>query len=166
MDSSTTIKDISTLPTVFETKKLPNAENSMATVANGYLGTIVYSENLYLNGFYNGRGLNSHRAKIPSPCNVRVSLPVLQCEEIYRLDVKEAVFYHQISTPDYAIEQRIYAHQLYPQLLVCDIIIQKNHKYANEIIVSVQDNFTPESSDLEVNFSSDSSVRYADFLLS
>ena len=46
----------------------------MASVGNGHLATIVYSETVYMNGLYNGERGESHRARIPSRINVSMEL--------------------------------------------------------------------------------------------
>lgn len=46
----------------------------MPTLASGLIGVSVYSENLFVNGLYNGKGPNSHRAKVPALIMARVRL--------------------------------------------------------------------------------------------
>jgi len=54
---------------------LPEDEKHMASVGNGHLATIVYSETVFMNGLYNGEQGDSHRARIPSRINIRISIP-------------------------------------------------------------------------------------------
>lgn len=44
----------------------------MPTVGNGNLATVVYRDRLFLNGLYNGRANQSHRAAIPAINRVKV----------------------------------------------------------------------------------------------
>ncbi|XP_077998834.1 protein-glucosylgalactosylhydroxylysine glucosidase-like [Glandiceps talaboti] len=158
--------DISLEPTIFETDKLPDKECHMATVANGYLGTIIYSDNLYMNGLYNGQGRNSHRAMIPSPCNVRVELGVEPLgghgdgfRHTYALNVTKGIFTHQIKAANFSVQQVIYAHQLYVQLLVCEISIHRNSHHDEPITVNLTDNFKENTTDLELYISTEDHVR-------
>lgn len=45
----------------------------MPSVGNGQLATIVYTETVFMNGLYNGLLGESHRARIPSQVNIRMT---------------------------------------------------------------------------------------------
>lgn len=62
-------------PAVFTSTSLPLDPRLLATVTNAYLGTRVYRDILHVNGVYNGAVGNTHRADIPSPVNVRMTVP-------------------------------------------------------------------------------------------
>ena len=62
-------------PTVFTSTSLPSDPRLLATVTNAYLGTRVYRDILHVNGVYNGAVGDTHRADIPSPVNVRMTVP-------------------------------------------------------------------------------------------
>ena len=47
-------------------------QNFMPEVANGHVGTKLYGGAIYMNGLYNGKGTDSHRARIPSTVSVSV----------------------------------------------------------------------------------------------
>lgn len=62
-------------PAVFTSTSLPSDPRLLATVTNAYLGTRVYRDILHVNGVYNGAVGDTHRADIPSPVNVRMTVP-------------------------------------------------------------------------------------------
>lgn len=62
-------------PAVFTTTCLPSDQRLLATVTNAYLGTRVYRDILHVNGVYNGAVGDTHRADVPSPLNVRMTVP-------------------------------------------------------------------------------------------
>lgn len=62
-------------PAVFTSTSLPSDPRLLATVTNAYLGTRVYRDIFHVNGVYNGAVGNTHRADIPSPVNVRMTVP-------------------------------------------------------------------------------------------
>jgi hypothetical protein len=67
-------------------------------VANGYLGTFVMSDTIYVSGLFNGVNISpSHRARIPSTVNVAVTSTVQQdpasmCSPGYALNLTSATF--------------------------------------------------------------------------
>lgn len=62
-------------PAVFTTTCLPSDQRLLATVTNAYLGTRVYRDILHVNGVYNGAVGDTHRADVPSPLSVRMTVP-------------------------------------------------------------------------------------------
>lgn len=65
----------------------------MASVGNGHLATIVYSETVFMNGLFNGERGDSHRARIPSRINVRISIPKREIRlQRFILDVEKGSF--------------------------------------------------------------------------
>lgn len=46
----------------------------MPSIGNGQLSTGVYTDTVYMNGLYNGELGESHRARIPSQINIRMSI--------------------------------------------------------------------------------------------
>ncbi len=49
----------------------PEKSDFWPSIGNGYLGTVVHSPEVYMNGLYNGRHGDSHRAAIPSTVSVQ-----------------------------------------------------------------------------------------------
>lgn len=69
-------------PTVFTAHSLPSDPRLLATVTNAYLGTRVYHDVLHVSGVYNGAGVDTHRAILPSPLNVRLEAPAGAGEQL------------------------------------------------------------------------------------
>ena len=69
----------------------------MATVGNGHIATVVYSDTIYMNGLYNGERGESHRARIPSYINVRVQSPEIVPRR-YALDTEKGNLIFHISS--------------------------------------------------------------------
>ena len=44
-------------------RSLPDDDTQVATVGNGHVATLVYSDTVYINGLYNGVRGESHRAR-------------------------------------------------------------------------------------------------------
>lgn len=63
------------------------------SIANGHLGTAVHSQEVFMNGLYNGRGSESHRAVIPSTSSVNVTdtQPPSNYTRTYSLNVAEGL---------------------------------------------------------------------------
>lgn len=52
--------------------RLPLDDQEVASVGNGEIATVVYTDTVYKNNLYNGIKGESHRARIPSRVNVRM----------------------------------------------------------------------------------------------
>ncbi len=52
------------------TKKLDILDQDfLPYVGNGHLATTIFGDSIFMNGLYNGKEINSHRAHIPNPHN-------------------------------------------------------------------------------------------------
>jgi hypothetical protein len=65
------------------------------SVGNGHVSTVVHSPVVCMNGLYNGYGVTSHRAAIPSPLSANVTAinhrrPL---KRFYALDTRKGVFF-------------------------------------------------------------------------
>ena len=131
--------------TRFITDTLPKDQNTvtvrqsrngsyMPSVANGYLGTVIYSDAVHVSGVFNGKAYpkktsiypvyfsqHTHRARLPSTANIDFSVSAIQGETSYGLDVEEAVFFKWFRAQNLEVEQRIYAHQSRKNLLIVEI---------------------------------------------
>ncbi|XP_019643989.1 PREDICTED: acid trehalase-like protein 1 [Branchiostoma belcheri] len=149
---SADVPDISSSPTVFESNRLPMTGNStigytlntrlMASVGNGHLATTVYSDTIFVNGLYSGDGFKgrSHRAAIPSPNNIRATLPSEGgAVRRFALDVEKGVFFETVRTDQVTLEQRTYAHQYYTRLLVTEVHVTRAQSVmdASDIIIDL-----------------------------
>lgn len=126
-------EDVNISPTVFESTTLPTDENGtvlqryMASVGNGHVATTVYTDTVYMNGFYNGERGESHRARIPSMNNIRLDRTGLEIlEEGFGLDVGNGTFFERFSTADFTVVQRTFAHRFYHKVIVTQIDIKTN----------------------------------------
>ncbi|XP_014672823.1 PREDICTED: acid trehalase-like protein 1 [Priapulus caudatus] len=110
-------------PTVFKTSSLPDdLPRHMATVGNGFLGHVVYADNIYVNGVYNGARGDSHRARVPSTCALRLAVDGhAAASSSYALDVGKGVFTETVDHEDFKLEYRIFAHRKHTKLLVCQV---------------------------------------------
>ncbi|CAH3016355.1 unnamed protein product [Porites evermanni] len=132
----------------------------MPSVANGYVGTVIYSDAVHVSGVYNGKAYpkkkpiypvyfyqHTHRARIPSTASIDFSLSGIQGKTSYALDVLEGVFYKWFSADSLNVEQRIYAHRSRKNLLVVEISAKNNA--AKELLMKVSSNFGDSSVDVE-----------------
>lgn len=158
-------------PTRFSTDTLPKDHNRvtvrqssngtlMPSVANGYIGTVIYSDAVHVSGVYNGKAYrkkkpiypvcfhqHTHRARIPSTASIDFSLSGIQGKTSYALDVLEGVFYKWFSADSLNVEQRIYAHRSRKNLLVVEISAKNNA--TKEFLMSISSNFGDSSVDVE-----------------
>lgn len=137
-------------PTRFYTETLPSKTsvvwvkdsepgNFMPSVANGYIGTVIYSDSIHVSGVFSGKSNpkttqiypvylyeHAHRARLPSTCALEFEVPGISGKNSYALDVKEGVFYHWFKASKLSVEQRIYAHRSRMHILVVEISVQNN----------------------------------------
>ena len=146
-------------PTRFITDTLPKDHNRVTvrdstngtflpSVANGYIGTVIYSDSVHVSGVYNGKAYpkkkpiypvyfyqHAHRARIPSTAAIDFRVSGIQGKTSFALDVREGVYYKWFSADNLNVEQRIYAHRSRKNLLVVEITAK--NKAAKEFLMSV-----------------------------
>ncbi|CAG9784083.1 unnamed protein product [Diatraea saccharalis] len=108
----------------------------MPSVGNGHVATNVFSDTVYMNGLYNGRGGRSHRARIPAYANVRLNSTLTHhpFKPVYSLDTRDAVFKVRVDRDRSIVTQRIYAHKFYTRTIVNQIqVVAKPHADPNFI---------------------------------
>ncbi|XP_033113241.1 protein-glucosylgalactosylhydroxylysine glucosidase-like isoform X2 [Anneissia japonica] len=137
-------------PTVFTSSSFPANRKQQPSIGNGYLATVVYSNTIFVNGLYNGKGTNSHRARVPSTAAITASLQE-SASHLYTLNVRKGIFVHEITTDNIEITHSIYAHQVLNRLLVNQITINRKSSKSDDIVVKLDTNFGPKSFD--INFS-------------
>lgn len=133
--------------TIFTTGTMPDDPRLFPTVGNGHIATAVYSDTIYMNGFYNGYAYESHRARIPSPCAIKirdVSEKVIQNE--YALNLEQGVFMRVMVGKNFQIVQRIYAHRKLEEVMVVEMEIV--HNLSRSLHLSLDMNLT-DSTDLK-----------------
>lgn len=119
--------DISLSPTIFAAAALPvDADGNLlpryiASVGNGHVSTTMYTDTVFMNGLYNGDRGNSHRARIPSRNNIRMSVTTTVTNHTFALHVDKGVFIESFETPNHIVEQRTFAHRFYNKVIVSQI---------------------------------------------
>ena len=158
-------------PTRLYTDKLPTNHSSvyvrdsrdgsfMPSVANGYLGTVIFSDTIHLAGVYNGAAYtkprdiypvylyeHTHRARIPSSCAIDFQIRGVQGKLSYALDVGEGVFYKWFKADKLSVEERIYAHRSHRNLLVVEISV--NNSVGSDIQLDITNNRGNASVDIQ-----------------
>ena len=109
-------------PFIIHSKLLPLEERFYPTVANGYIGHVLYSRTVFVNGLYNGKQGKSHRAEVP------VEIPHLfpfNFNNNFTLDMRKNIFYHDIVLSAFNhVTTATYTHCRYNRLLVFEITIR------------------------------------------
>ncbi|XP_028400693.1 protein-glucosylgalactosylhydroxylysine glucosidase-like [Dendronephthya gigantea] len=165
---------------VFTSDTLPSDERLMATIGNGFLATRIFSDTIFVSGVYNGRRRQpSHRARIPSTVDIRMSLEngVVATNTTYSLDVERAVFTHRVDGNDFVVEELIYAHRKLENLIVVEIRVKNSQEKALNIGLSTsrgntsddlhftdlpRAKFPPGSTDLRANYGMINTTEEAD----
>ncbi|XP_064597126.1 uncharacterized protein LOC135463672 [Liolophura sinensis] len=153
-------KDVSPIPTVFQTSRLPhdNSTNGidfryMASVGNGHLATVVYSDTIYVNGLYNGVLGWSHRARIPSTQAIRIQVAGKQCNTTreYSLDVARGVFEEVLAVDGMGgrVVQRTYAHQRFTRLLITEVMVDRQSTTGQPFVIELRNYPGKESTDIK-----------------
>jgi hypothetical protein len=99
---------------------LPNDSFALPAITNGYVGTVAFSESVYLSGVYNGAGtLNpSHRARIPAFINFEIlNMNVSSAAR----DLQTGAFFVRFASGSRRVELFLYAHRSRRNLLVATL---------------------------------------------
>jgi trehalose/maltose hydrolase-like predicted phosphorylase len=155
--SAIPVQSISTA-TVFETKSLPQ-DYLMASVGNGYIATVIYSDTIYLSGLFNGRGKTapSHRARIPSTCDIKVRTNAHSEQELWSLDVYKGVFNYSYTAVNFTLEQKVYSHRVREHVIVSEVSV--SNSLNEDIEIAFDTNFNPTSQDIDFKMISPSRLR-------
>lgn len=94
------------------------------SIGNGFIGTIMGSDTVYIAGVFNGLSSKdpSHRARLPSPLSITVQAPGAVLIGAL-LDMERAVYYRRTQVDTAVIEQRWYASQTNASVLVMEMQI-------------------------------------------
>lgn len=143
------------------------AGNMMPSIGNGFVGTVIFSDTTHVSGLFNGkahskgypiypinRTHHTHRARLPSTCSVNFTvLDVLGSYTCYGLNITEGIFYRWFQAEEgdglngtLDIEQRIYAHRKWRNLLVNEITI-KNF-FNRNLTINLTNNYGEYSKDI------------------
>ncbi|XP_059058126.1 protein-glucosylgalactosylhydroxylysine glucosidase isoform X1 [Achroia grisella] len=154
-NSSDETDDVSDDPSIFSTHKLPLEDRFMPSIGNGHIATNIFSDTVYMNGLYNGRKGESHRARIPNWANIRLNstLTHMPYRPVYSLDTKEAAFKVRVDRDRSIVTQRIYAHRFYTRAIVNQIqVVAKPHDpnfIHHEIWIAIKQIPGPNSEDVQ-----------------
>ncbi|XP_076799706.1 protein-glucosylgalactosylhydroxylysine glucosidase-like [Clavelina lepadiformis] len=119
-----TNEDSSKRLSVLISNKLPNDTRFYPTVSNSFVGHQIFSDTIYINGLYNGRKKDSHRARIPNFLPYVITpTSSKKFSTKYMQDLDRGVFSAQAHSDSLQIEQVFYAHKLFTRLLVTEITI-------------------------------------------
>ncbi|KAI9552765.1 hypothetical protein GHT06_020645 [Daphnia sinensis] len=142
--------DLSLDSRIFESNSLPVDELEMPSVGNGQLATGVYTDTVYMNGLYNGELGESHRARIPSQINIRMSVGANQTvtDQRFILDTEKGMFIERAVVDGAIVEQRTFAHRLITSLLVTQITVDFSQSGSDSLTLSLSDNPGPVSEDI------------------
>lgn len=105
----------------------------MPSIGNGHIATNIFSDTVYLNGLYNGRKGESHRARIPAWANIRLNSTLTHrpFAPVYSLNTRDGVFKVTVDRDRSMVTQRIYAHRFYTRAIVNQIEVYSK-PYAGE----------------------------------
>lgn len=123
---------------IFETTEL-NDFAIIPTLSNGHLGYVAYSDALHMNGLYNGKTGESHRARIPNYGRVQFEYCGVfsngdnSCT--YALDMRRGVFqttssYSRLNpttqqTTQYSVELLTFPHRYYVHTILNQLTVRR-----------------------------------------
>ncbi|XP_062706464.1 protein-glucosylgalactosylhydroxylysine glucosidase-like [Aedes albopictus] len=115
---------------LFNSDRFPDAAD-VPTLSNGNLGFTVFSDSVYLTGVYNGRGHQSHRARIPNYANIQLeacSNPENNPPHCsYQLDIKFGRFRTVYADPNeqFRLIHSVYPHRNFNHVIVNHVRVQR-----------------------------------------
>lgn len=128
--------------------RLPTDVRFRPPIGNGHIATNVFSDTVYMNGLYNGRGDRSSRARIPSYVTIDVNLTSDKIlDEKYILDMYNGLFIKEIQTSSLNITITSYAHRKFYQLLITRLSIQRSKALDRNLTVYLRDVYGKDSAD-------------------
>uniref|UniRef100_A0A4W4F750 Protein-glucosylgalactosylhydroxylysine glucosidase n=1 Tax=Electrophorus electricus TaxID=8005 RepID=A0A4W4F750_ELEEL len=130
-------------PYIFSSDTLPSDPRFLPPLANGQLGWRVFEKIMHMGGVYNGEGGACHRADIPCPLAVWMMF-----DKVSPLFLFEGIFTHTILTSYVEASQLFYAHRQFPNLMVMEVLLQRQMTTEEPIIVMLDSSFTPHSDDI------------------
>lgn len=105
-----------------------NDTNRIPTLSNGHIGFVAYNDAVHINGVYNGRTGESHRARIPNYGRVQFELCGVYTQGdlcTYSLDIGQGVFRTTSVYDGYSVELVTYAHRYYDKTIVNHVTIKR-----------------------------------------
>ena len=105
-------------PYTIESDHLPPNVDYFPTISNGYIGHVMFSDHLFMNGLFNGKQGHSHKAKVPIKTPKIMSLAP-NASNFYTVDLFLNLFEEVTFDPNGNIYTLLaFAHSIYSRLLV------------------------------------------------
>uniref|UniRef100_A0A336LM18 Protein-glucosylgalactosylhydroxylysine glucosidase n=1 Tax=Culicoides sonorensis TaxID=179676 RepID=A0A336LM18_CULSO len=124
---------------IFKTSVLPRNFDLLPTLGNGHIGFTVFSQNIYMNGVYNGKGGDSSRARIPNWAYIRVDYcqsRTNDCE--WSLNVKKGVFQETIRSKEFHLEHLIFPHRIFNRAIINQISVTRLNNHGDLTLKLIQ----------------------------
>lgn len=123
-------------------------------LANGHIGFTVFDSSVYMNGLYNGKGPQTHRARIENHanlqmqmCNVKDRVSKKNCR--YRFNLRTGVFEVVYSSQDFNAKHELFPHRYYTRTIVNRFTVERKLSKGNITIPIISD---PGQIGLDISF--------------
>ena len=119
---------------VFSTDQWLDKDTFYPDIGNGFLGTQLFSDSIFISGMFNGWRGSSHKARIQQYLPYTMVPPSVQSgrsetTEDFRISVNMydgiTSLTSKLTEDDVTVEQLFYAHRSQPNLLVTEIVVEK-----------------------------------------
>lgn len=163
-------------PYIFTTDTLPGDVRFLPPLANGLLGWKVFSNIMHMGGVYNGEAGDCHRADVPCPLAVKIETEE-PAQHSYALNTHtgilfkskqlsslcfftvflsfSGIFSHTVSSASVTATQSLYSHRFYANILVMEVLLERQVTSEEPVIVNLVSAFTPQSKDIQFESSPD-----------
>jgi hypothetical protein len=102
---------------------LPADPRLMPTLSNGHVGFTTFSDSVYTNALYSGRGGLSHRARIPNFANLQFD-DCARCS--YTMNMQYGYFKEEMNVEnEFIATHLVYAHRYYDRAIINQFFIQR-----------------------------------------
>lgn len=141
---------------VFETKDFQD-RTIIPTLSNGHLGFVAYGDSIHMNGLYNGKTGESHRARIPNYGRIQYEYCGVfttggdDCT--YALDMRQGLFRTTSNNQNDAVRVQLvtYPHRFYDKTIVNHLTVNRNMiGMGGDIMVRLFSGPGTDSVDLEI----------------
>lgn len=110
----------------FYTTQLPSNLDLLPVLGNGHIGFTAFSQNVFMNGLYNGKEGESSRARIPNWANFRVNHCLSRPNECeWNLNVKDGVFRETIKNKEFHLDHLIFVHRIFDRAIINQISVTR-----------------------------------------
>ncbi|XP_048259379.1 protein-glucosylgalactosylhydroxylysine glucosidase-like [Haliotis rufescens] len=131
---------------ILETDDFPQDDRFRPAIGNGHIATNVLSDTIYMNGVFNGRRSDSHRARIPATSSIDAIDRGHNSSRHYSLDMLRGIFTQTIKRDDADIAIQYFAHRTMTRLLVT--IVTMTRRRQGVITLNLTINRGEDSNDL------------------